>query len=119
MVKSCRKGDEMSNEIKYAVYYLSDNGYSVAKIAKELNIKNKDIKDILSSRDTKNTNIKTTSSPVNSKDLMINETSVKGTKSVSIMTKAASEVNDAFRNTINNDIRSRTSKNAIYRPNQK
>ena len=110
----------ITNQQKYSVYYLSDSGSTPAKIAKELGLTTKEVKDILSSRNTEKTNskIKTTSAPVNSKDLMITETSVKGNKTVSIMTKAASEVNDAFRQNMPSDVSSRTTRNAIYRPNQ-
>lgn len=111
---------QVSNQKKFSVYYLSDNGESNASIAKILGIKAKEIKEILTNRNKQSSTIKTTSSPTNSKNLMITETSVKGTKNVAIMTKAASEVNDAFRQNIdNNTYVSRTGKNAIYRPNQK
>lgn len=111
----------MTNETKYAIFYLTDNGESPTKISKELSIPVKDIKSVLSEREKKsdNTTIKTTSAPVNSKNLMITETSVKGTKSVAIMTKEASSVNDEFRKNITGDTKSRTAKNAIYRPNNK
>ena len=122
MAKQCRKGIIMkknNNQTNtYAVYYLSDSGKSPKDIGKELGLTTKVVNDILSERVVeKNNAIKTTSSKVTSKDLMIRETAGKGTKSVSIMTKAASEINDAFRQSINDSITSRTSRNAIYRPN--
>lgn len=110
----------MSDKYKtYAVYHLADAGYSATKISKELDIPPKEVKEILTNRTNNNQNdaIKTTSAPVNSKELMITETSAKGNKSVAIMTKAASEVNDAFRKNMNSN-GSRTTKNAIYRPNK-
>lgn len=109
----------IDNNNTYAVYYLTDSGMDPSKIAKELKLKVKDIKDILKNRELKNqsNNIKTKSSKVNSKNLMINETSGKGTKSVAIMTKAASEVNDEFKKNIDST-QSRTAKNAIFRPNK-
>lgn len=108
-----------NNQKTYAVYFLSDSGSSAAKIGKELGLTTKEVKDILSSRQQNTNNkIKTTSAPVNSKNLMITETSVKGTKNVSIMTKAASELNDTYRKSLNETI-SRTSKRAIFRPNNK
>lgn len=104
---------------EYAVYYLTDTGLEVKQISKKLGISVKIIKEILQNRkQEKNPNIKTTSAKVTSQDLMIRETSVKGTKNVAIMTKAASEVNDEFKKTLNNTI-SRTAKNSIYRPNNK
>jgi hypothetical protein len=48
---------------------------------------------------------------------MIRETSVKKNNSVAIMTKEASEINDAFKKTLDQHMQSRTAKNAIYRPN--
>lgn len=109
----------MEKNNKYAIYYLSNNGMDPTKIAKELKLKVKEVRDILENQQKENTanNIKTTSSKVNSKNLMITETSVKGTKSVAIMTKAASEVNDEFKKKISST-QSRTSKNAIFKPNK-
>lgn len=112
----------MSNKEKYAVYYLSDQGYSASKIAKELSLTTKDVKEIVSQRQVEskpNDKIKTTSEPINSKNLMITETSVKGTKNVAIMTKAASEVNDEFKKKMNSSNNSRASQAAIFRPNNK
>lgn len=107
------------NTINYAVYYLVDAGSDAKSIAKKLGVPIKNVRDIISSRKTeKNDAIKTTSSKVNSQDMMIRETSVKGTKSVAIMTKAASEVNDEFKKQIQQTV-SRTAKNSIYRPNKK
>lgn len=106
---------------KYSVLYLHTNGKSVAAIAKELELSQKEVKDIikLETSEQKNDKIKTTSAPVNSKDLMITQTSAKGTKSVAIMTKAASEVNDAFKNDMDRQAISRTSRDAIFIPNPK
>lgn len=108
------------NQKKYSVYYLSDSGSTPAQIAKELGMTSKEVKSILSNRliDKNNKDpIKTTSSPVNSKNLMITETSVKGTKNVAIMTKEASEVNDSFKKNMQKNIQSRIVKNAIFKPN--
>ena len=103
----------------YAVYYLSDKNKSIKEISEELGLTSKMVSDIISSRGVeKNSEINTTSSKVTSKDLMIRETSNKKTKSVAIMTKSASEVNDSFRQKINNAT-SRTSRDAIHRPNNK
>lgn len=104
------------NQKLYAIYYLSDTGLTPAKISKELSLSTKEVKDILSERNPpKKDTIRTTSSPVNSKNLMITETSVKGNKTVAIMTKEASEVNDEFKKKIPST-QSRTAKNAIFRP---
>lgn len=105
--------------IECAVYYLEDSGLEAKQISKKLGVGLKIVKEIIKNRtQEKNTNIKTTSAKVTSQDLMIRETSVKGTKSVAVMTKAASEVNDEFKKQLNNTI-SRTAKNSIYRPNKK
>lgn len=122
MVKQRRKGNGMKKELEksdiYAIYHLMDTGADAKTIAKELDIGIKLIKDIISNRpEPQNTAIKTTSAKTNSKDLMIRETSGKRNKSVSIMTKEASQVHDSFRQNLGNTS-SRTSKNAIYRPNK-
>jgi transposase len=102
----------------YAVYHLEDSGKQPKEIAKILNIGIKTVKDIISARKVvENENIPTTSSKTTNKNLMIRETSVKRNKSVAIMTKEASEINDAFKKNLDHHIQSRTSKNAIYRPN--
>lgn len=120
MVKQCRKGDVMSEQsVTYAVYYLVDQGLEPKNIAKKLDVSLKIVKGVIQSRPAeKNDAIKTTSAKVTSHDLMIRETSVKGTKNVAIMTKAASEVNDEFRKQQNTTV-SRIAKNSIYRPNNK
>jgi len=105
--------------VEYAIYYLVDNGTNIKEISKILGITAKVVKEVIQNRkQEKNSTIKTTSEKVASQDLMIRETSVKGTKSVAIMTKAASEVNDEFKKQLNSTI-SRTARNSIYRPNNK
>lgn len=102
-----------------AVYYLTDNGLEAKQISKKLGIPIKITREIIKNRtQEKNANVKTTSAKANSQDLMIRETSAKGIKSVAIMTKAASEVNDEFKRQLSSTI-SRTAKNSIYRPNNK
>lgn len=102
----------------YAVYYLLDLGDDAETISKKLSIKLKEVKSIIKNRsEQSNDNIQTTSSKVNSKNLMIMETAGKGTKSVAIMTKAASEINDDFRKN-STDTNSRIAKDSIYRPNK-
>jgi len=108
----------MTNNNKYAIYYLNDEGFDAKKISKELQLKITEVKEVLKNRETKQAEkIKTTSSKINSKNLMITETAGKGTKSVAIMTKAASEVNDEFKKNTNST-RSRTAKSAIFKPNK-
>lgn len=116
-----KKNQKESNQsLTFAIYYLSDCGDKPSEIAKKLDTTVKVVNDTINSRPVEhNKTIKTTSSKITSKDMMIRETAGKGTKSVAIMTKAASEVNDSFKKKLNNDIVSRTSRNAIYRPNSK
>lgn len=106
--------------INYAVLYLHSQQMQDKKIAKELSLPIKKIRQVLKENDLQSNtpNIKTASSKVSNKSLMINKTTVKGDKNVSIMTKAASEVSDSFRKSIDNSS-SRVSKNAIYRPFEK
>jgi predicted transcriptional regulator len=108
-----------NNTTKYAILYLVNQGIEQKEIAKELGIKLTEVKKHMPKpvKDKQN-NIRTTSSRTNSKDLMIMETSGKGTKNVSIMTKSASEVNDAFKKTIQQPI-SRTTKNSIFQMKKK
>jgi hypothetical protein len=112
-----------NDSIQFAVFYLKDQGKKEKTISSTLGISVEEVNNILKNRKVKkNTtnNIQTTSSSsnknVNSKDLMITETSVKGTKSVAIMTKAASELNDEYKKALDKHVVSRTSKNAIHRP---
>ncbi len=108
----------MSNNNKYAVYYLHDEGANEKSIAKQLKLKLAEVRAIIKDRPAKQSEkIKTTSSRVNSKNLMITETAAKGTKSVAIMTKAASEVNDEYKKNMD-ATQSRTAKNAIFKPNK-
>ena len=114
MKKSLEKNDI------YAIYHLMDTGSDAKAISKELDIGIKLVKDVILNRpETKNEAIRTTSAKTTTKDMMIRETSAKKNRSVAIMTKEASQINDSFRQTLDNHIAARTSKNAIYRPNNK
>lgn len=111
---------ELGKSDIYAIYFLADEGKDKKVISKELNIGVKLVGDVLSKRpEIKNKSIPTTSAKVTtSKDMMIRQTSGKGTNSVAIMTKEASQVNDSFKKNLDPTIVSRTSRNAIYRPNK-
>jgi len=112
------KNQEVNETQIFAIYHLADTGLSAADIGKKIKISTKEVRDVLSKRDSERSDaIKTTSSKVNSKDLMITQTAAKGINNVAIMTKAASEINDAHRQTMERDNTSRTARNAIYRPN--
>jgi len=83
---------------KYAALWSYSQGWTVTKIASELELTDNQIKNaVKDSQRTTNDGIKTKSSVVsknpNSKNLMITETQ-SGKKHVAIMTKAASEMND-------------------------
>lgn len=104
----------MSDNItRYAVLYLNHLGKDAKAISKELDIKLVNVKKILSSENLKEEKQPTTTT---AKSLMINQTSGKGNKTVSIMTRAASEQSDASRKNLPS-AESRISRNAIYRPN--
>lgn len=81
---------------KYAALWLNSQGWELSKISNELELTDTQVKRVLREVTDEN-KIKTASSVVskntNSKNLMITE-SQSGNRSVSIMTKAASEVND-------------------------
>lgn len=106
----------MKKETKYAILYLFGIGKSDEQISKELKIDIADVKKT-TKQSSNNPKIKTTSSKINSKDLMITQTSNKKINSVAVMTKAASEVNDDFKKKIPSTV-SRTGKVSIYRPNK-
>jgi hypothetical protein len=111
---------ELSKSDTYAIYHMVDAGNDPKTIAKELDLGIKIVKDVIEDRKpSKNDQIKTTSAKVSSKDMMIRETSAKGNKSVAIMTKEASQINDSFKQSLDQHLASRSSKNAIYRPNDK
>ena len=100
---------------KYAIQWMTDNGHSVEEVVKELKLPEKTVSNFVEkhTKVSKESSVKTTSGPVNSKDLMIRHTSSKNDNTVAIMTKEASEVNDAFKKTSENTA-SRHSKN-IYK----
>jgi DNA-directed RNA polymerase specialized sigma54-like protein len=76
---------------EYAVHYLHNTmKMDAATIAKELKIKQSDVENIIGKVVEESPKPK----KISSKDLMISETSAKGTKNVSIMTQAASQMND-------------------------
>lgn len=102
------------NRTQFAVLYLHNEGKTPQNISKTLGIELEKIEEIVGETKKQNS-IKTTTSKVNSKDLMITATAGKGTKNVAIMTKAASEVNDAYKKETKNT-QSRTSQNAIFKP---
>jgi hypothetical protein len=104
----------------YAILWLNSQSYDNSYIEKELNVTNKQIETVLdkikTTEEPEPTNsIKTSSSPVGqsrSKNLMITE-SASRTRSVAIMTKEASELNDVLKK---NSQPPSKSENGIFRP---
>lgn len=103
MVKKCGKRDgimaKVSKTKEYAVRYLKEVIQMEDKqIAKELNLSEQTVVDIVGVESSNNANIKTVSSKA---DSFIQETSGKRTKSVTIMTQAASQLTDDKQSNIN------------------
>jgi hypothetical protein len=108
MVKQCRKRDDIMARISkvqtYAVKWLSQEGKTPDEISEELKLSSDQVKKILEKNNSVNkdgSSIKTTQEPAvsKSKNMMINTTMGKQSKTVSIMTREASEYNDARKNT--------------------
>jgi len=102
----------------YAILWLNNQGLDIAEISKELKIAEKSVISTLEKNNNTNIDkIKTGSRPSKKNDdkksLMINETSIKKNKSVSIMTEAASQKNDE----VVKNMRNENSNNNIFRPN--
>jgi hypothetical protein len=100
MVKHSTKGANMKALSKsqiYAILYLKDvNNLQIENIVQELNISQERLQDFLDTDYKQLTKIKKPTS----KELMIRETAAKKNNSVAIMTKEASELNDANRDNI-------------------
>lgn len=104
----------------YAIMWLNSQNIEPIKIADELKLNLKQVSTVLEKQSQSGTNnIETKSSPVSKrKNLMVNETAVKKTNSVSIMTKEASAMNDELQKKIDSSS-VRRSNDAIYRPNSR
>lgn len=107
---------KLSKTEKYAIQWLSYQGLDTASISKELKISETSINNVLEKNQHINgdNKVKSGSEPVKnkSKTLMINQTAVKKTKSVSIMTEAASQQGDEARKKVS----IRNNNKNIYRP---
>lgn len=104
---------------KYAIYWLNSQGSETAEIVSELNITEDQVIKCLEKNQNINSNnaIKTSSSStgnVKHKNLMINETSVKKTNNVMIMTKEASMQHDELRK--NQSVKKNRNTEAIFKP---
>jgi len=107
---------KLSKANTYAIQWLNSQGQSIDQIAKELDITAKQVSSILEKQANtgQEAGVPVATSKVGKyPNLMINQTSGKGTKSVSIMTKEASEVHDAARSKL---VSNRQMK-GIFRPN--
>lgn len=121
MAQQCRKGDDMSTRLKkseqYAILYMLEHNKNDSEIIKELKITQAVLdqfkeKHLTPNQDNK---VKTTKSNTSkAKDLMITKTSEKNNSGVSIMTKEASQVGDAFRQNMQTKNRNES---IIHRPN--
>lgn len=107
---------KLSKSNQYAISWLFSQNNSVEDISKELDISIESINAYIEKNENTIKNpIPIKSGPVSSKDLMIRHTRDKKTNSVAIMTKEASEKNDAARPRLNSGSQ-RFSKD-IFRPN--
>lgn len=100
----------INKENGYAINWLISQGKSPQDISEELGFTVKQINNYIKNNNIESNNIPISTSSTASKteDLMIRHTSAKKNNSVAIMTKEASERNDAMRpkfhgNTKNND----------------
>ena len=114
----------------YAIRWLHSQNVSNSKIADDLTLSEKDVLSILekfspSVNNEVESKLKTTTSSmakgppnsIKSKSLMINHTSGKKDNSVTIMTKEASEINDAVKkNMPPSDNKSTEAQKSIFRP---
>ena len=108
----------------YAILWLNHQGVETIKIADELKLTEKQVLSVLEKgidpKVSEESTIKTVKSSVaksKSKDLMITQTSAKGTKNVAIMTQEASQLNDDLKKNNTSTSFSRVKDNIIYRPN--
>lgn len=108
---------------KYAIQWLSSQGYEILEIVNELNLPEETIKNCIEKYKQTNTDnkIKTSSSVVGgaqNKNLMITQTLGKKNKGVTIMTPEASSVVDESRKSATSQ-KSHRDKSAIYNPIKK
>ncbi len=106
---------------KYAILWLHSQAKTNEQIAEELKVSEKQISSVINITTQTDKSIpvaKSSASPISrSKSLMITETAGKKTKSVAIMTKEASMINDEYKNKVFPNQQKNTDK-YIYRPNK-
>lgn len=106
------KQKKKTKEIEYAIKYLHDTmKMDTKQIALELGLAEAIVEGIINQQPEPKATKKS-----KSQDLMIRHTSVKKTNNVSIMTEAASQVNDEFRKHTDPKASKRFN-NSIFRPN--
>jgi orotate phosphoribosyltransferase-like protein len=94
----------------YAIQWLNSQGKSSTEIAQELNISQKQVESNITPQAEQSTD----ASKITPKNLMITQTSGKGTNTVAIMTKQASELGDELKK---NHVPPRSNV-GIFRPRQ-
>jgi hypothetical protein len=101
-----------NKSVEYAIKYLSEiQKKDINTIALELEIPEAIVEEVIGEKSEPKA--KRTSK---SQKLMIRQTSNKQINNVSIMTEAASQLNDELKKNMKNSV-SRTAKNSIFRPN--
>lgn len=108
---------------RYAIQWLSSQGFEILEIVNELNIPEATVKNCIEKYKQTNTdnNVKTASSTVGgtqNKNLMITQTFGKKNKGVTIMTPEASTVGDESRKSASQQ-KTHRDKSAIFNPIQK
>lgn len=109
---------KINKSLAYAINWLSTNGKTPEEIGKELELTTKQVTSYLEKNNIQpSPDLAIKSAPVkkSSKDLMIRHTRDKKINSVSIMTKEASEINDAMRSKLSQG--SNKNINCIFNPN--
>ena len=79
----------------YAIRWLHSQNKTADFIADDLGLTSKQVSNAIEKFGTSTANNTIKTAKISSKDLMINETSMKKTKNISVMTKEASMYNDA------------------------
>ena len=112
---------KITKNLGYAIHWLSTTKLSAEQIATELDLSTSQVTKFLSKNSettelATDTPIKTR--PIKSSDLMIRHTNTKNINTVAIMTKEASQINDAARKNINTGVKKYNS-DCIFRPKDK
>lgn len=108
---------KISKSQVYAVQWLVQQDKSIEEISTELNLTSKQVSSIITDNNIQKQEQNTIVSPPKIKDVMINQTAVKRTNSVAIMTKEASEIADEARKKMPGN--SIDQQKGIFRPNSK